>query len=414
MMRLKRILSGILLSFCSVYAGEVCIIGTADIHGDMAAFARLAPVIKQYPLAVKVDAGDLIQGGYAATLLQGRPMFEVLDLLGYDVFVPGNHEFEFDSRIFSLWQKCFQGRIAGVQWKFGEFVPAEYVIVSRNGFRIGIVGATDANISDRQGFYPQLHFTDTVAALTKSVQMMRREKVDAVVLVCHIALQGSFGMIYRILQEVPEIDAVISCHSHREHPGEIISGRIVAQPGAYGSSAVLLKLHFSAEKKVEFVTSSLLRPAESPDLEVMRIYREAQKMLRGGNFRKNFSDLSDFGSAAARALRTGCRTDAAVCRFAKKYFRREVDGETLFRMLPYGNRMAVVKVGITALQEFVRRCSNEKYECFADIAPGADGMVTAAVPDYLLWNDPEWKNLDRRIISLFERETIVENLDKSR
>ncbi len=414
MINLKNFLSGILFCLCSVYAGEVYIIGSADLHGDLTSLAHLAPVIKKYPQAVKVDAGDLIQGGYNAVQNDGMPMFEALNRLGYSVFVPGNHEFEYPSEMFSVWQRYFRGRILGIQWRFGNFIPAGYEIVTRQGYRIGIVGAGESGMRSRAGFYPDLRFDDTIASLHKVMPQLRREAPDAIVLVCHIALQGSFGMIYQILREFPEIDAVISCHSHREHPGEVISGKIVAQPGAYGKSAVLLKLKFSASGKLTMVTSALLRPAKNPDPEIMEISLRAEKNASGLRFVKNFSDFADFGSYAARALRLGCRTDAAICRVSEKYFRTQVDEKVLFRMMPYGNRMIVVETDASEIDYFIRRRSNDKYRCFADIAPGCSGKLKVALPDYLLWSDPQWQKLPRCIIPLFERETIGQYLEKSR
>ncbi len=411
---IRFFLSGILLWCCRVYAGEVSIIGTADLHGYLENLAHLAPVIKRYPQAIKVDAGDLIQGRYAAAVSQGKFMFEALNLLGYDVFVPGNHEFEFDSKVFDFWRKIFRGRILGVQWQYGSFVPDKYMVVSRNGYRIGIVGVGENTLALRKDFYRELSFADAESCLRRIIPQLRREKPDAIVLVCHIALQGSFGMVYQILQEFPEIDAAICCHSHREHPGEVIADRLVAQPGAHGKSAVLLKLTFSAEKRLSRVTSSLLRPAPEADAAIMAVSHRMENSLPAEKYRETFDSPEKFAIRAASALRIGCGTDAAVCGFTKKYFSRQMSDAALYRLLPFGNRMMIVNADAAELQKFVRRHNNEKYACFADIVPGRRGMLKIAVPDHLLWKDSQWRNLSRQFTSLFERETILQNLEKSR
>ena len=73
---------------------ELHIIATCDMHGNLSGFARMLPVIQQYPDAVKLDLGDLFQGEVLPDLLKGEPMMSALNLAKYDFFIPGNHEFE--------------------------------------------------------------------------------------------------------------------------------------------------------------------------------------------------------------------------------------------------------------------------------------------------------------------------------
>ena len=44
---------------------------------------------------ILIDAGDLFQGSYAANTDNGRIVVRAFNAMNYDVYVPGNHEFEF-------------------------------------------------------------------------------------------------------------------------------------------------------------------------------------------------------------------------------------------------------------------------------------------------------------------------------
>src|SRR5688500_13222173 len=68
--------------------------------------ARVAPVVdslrRRYPGQVVVlDAGDLLQGDPFATYharvapATPHPVIEAMNLVGYDVATPGNHDFDF-------------------------------------------------------------------------------------------------------------------------------------------------------------------------------------------------------------------------------------------------------------------------------------------------------------------------------
>ena len=43
-----------------------------------------------------VDAGDAIQGGVIGTLSKGEYIVDIMNEIGYDVAIPGNHEFDYD------------------------------------------------------------------------------------------------------------------------------------------------------------------------------------------------------------------------------------------------------------------------------------------------------------------------------
>ena len=49
------------------------------------------------PSVTLVDAGDAIQGGPIGTLTKGSAIVEIMNKVGYDLAIPGNHEFDYGS-----------------------------------------------------------------------------------------------------------------------------------------------------------------------------------------------------------------------------------------------------------------------------------------------------------------------------
>ena len=47
------------------------------------------------PYVTLVDAGDAVQGAPIGTLSDGEYLIDIMNKIGYDVAVPGNHEFDY-------------------------------------------------------------------------------------------------------------------------------------------------------------------------------------------------------------------------------------------------------------------------------------------------------------------------------
>ena len=62
-------------------------------------------MMNQTPYVTLVDAGDAIQGAPVGTLSEGGYIIDIMNQTGYDVAVPGNHEFDYGMPDFWNWQE---------------------------------------------------------------------------------------------------------------------------------------------------------------------------------------------------------------------------------------------------------------------------------------------------------------------
>ena len=81
---------------------EIIILYTNDVHcgvTDNIGYAGLALYEKQMkeetPYVALVDAGDAIQGAPIGTLSEGGDIVSIMNQVGYDFAIPGNHEFDY-------------------------------------------------------------------------------------------------------------------------------------------------------------------------------------------------------------------------------------------------------------------------------------------------------------------------------
>lgn len=93
--------------------GAVSIVFTNDVHcaidhaldeggavtgigySGVAAFADAQRALHGAGNVTLVDAGDAIQGGPVGTLTKGEALVKIMNAVGYDYAVPGNHEFDY-------------------------------------------------------------------------------------------------------------------------------------------------------------------------------------------------------------------------------------------------------------------------------------------------------------------------------
>src|SRR3954452_20808530 len=114
-------------------------------HGG---FAYLASVIRRERAGCKdcilLNAGDVAQGTPVSTIFRGLPIFEVANLLGYDVGTLGNHDFDYGWMQTRKFIQIAKYPIVSSNVVGGEdqlFAAKPYVILPVNGLRIAVIGA---------------------------------------------------------------------------------------------------------------------------------------------------------------------------------------------------------------------------------------------------------------------------------
>ena len=121
-------------------AGDIVILHTNDVHCNYTAYDKVATLAREADLLV--DVGDAIQGGIIGTLSQGGYLVEIMNELGYDAAVPGNHEFDYGTeRFLALTEEAdFPYVSANFLNAAGEPVFEPYQMLEAEGKKIAFVG----------------------------------------------------------------------------------------------------------------------------------------------------------------------------------------------------------------------------------------------------------------------------------
>ena len=232
---------------------SLVILHTNDFHGHIAAesesagAARIAAFFAsqrlQHDAVLVLDAGDAISGTPVSTLFSGEPIFEVMNVMGYDAGLIGNHEFDHGFRQIEKFRKASDHPLLAST----AFAPdgslvgdAPSVVLERGGLRIGIIGVlteTTPNMITPLG-NEGTRFAEVESSLRSQVGKLR-DKVDVLVVLSHTGHKREL----ELAAAIAGIDVIVGGHSHSKVEEPVLVGStIVAQAHEYGKAVGVLEL----------------------------------------------------------------------------------------------------------------------------------------------------------------------------
>ncbi len=229
--------------------GEVVVLYTNDTHcgvNDNIGFAGLAGIKAALEAAgntvILVDNGDAIQGDTIGTLSKGEYIIDIMNQVGYDVAIPGNHEFDYGMEQFlALAEKAEFPYVSANFVKEGENVFDPYVIIEAEGAKIAFVGvstpktitsSTPAYFQNEAGEYIYGFCQDETgeglyAAVQTAVDAARAEGADYVFAMAHLGIEAECEpwTSSDVIVNTNGIDVVLDGHSHSTIEGDIVKNK---------------------------------------------------------------------------------------------------------------------------------------------------------------------------------------------
>lgn len=174
-----------LLLTCDVYK--------VDNISERGGFARLNAAVKAERSkgghVVYVHAGDLISPSLLSSFDMGEHTIALTNIAPPDMFIPGNHEFDFGTDIFMkrMSEAHFPKFAANMRARDGSALPGfrDSEVKDFNGVKVGFIGlaADDSPMKSKPG--PDLSFAPTFETGVALAREMRATGVDLVVAVVH-------------------------------------------------------------------------------------------------------------------------------------------------------------------------------------------------------------------------------------
>ena len=281
---------------------ELMIVFTHDLHSyflphrvlteegnqmQQGGYAKLAYMIKgqqmlQRNKTIVVDAGDFSMGTlFHTSFLQEASELRLMGKMGYDVVTLGNHDFDFHADGLATMLQTAKPKSnqlpamiasniifskndsadAKLKQAFRDYPVKEYTIIKRNGIRIGLFGIMGKDASLDTPYAKPIKFADPVHTSKHMVDILRKkEKVDLIICLSHSGTSPTKNKSEdeALAREVPQIDVIISGHTHTILPKPIRIGKtIIVSSGCYGEYLGMLKINYSKGKDVKLVSYDL-------------------------------------------------------------------------------------------------------------------------------------------------------------
>ena len=216
---------------------NLVILYTSDVHCGIEqgwGYAGLYAV-KEYFAAnnyvMLVDDGDAIQGEPIGTMTKGEGIIDIMNAVGYDLAVPGNHEFDYGMDTFlALTEKADFQYLSCNFNKEGELVFAPYAIKEFDGVKFAFIGVTtpmtlrsstpryfmDENGNFIYGFMQDETGEQVYAAVQKAVDDARAEGAKYVIVMAHMGNEAECSpwMYSDVIANTTGIDVWLDGHSH--------------------------------------------------------------------------------------------------------------------------------------------------------------------------------------------------------
>ena len=276
--------------------GAVSIVFTNDVHcaidqqvdkdgnvtgigyAGVAAYANAQKSLYGAGNVTLVDAGDAIQGGPVGTLTKGAALVQIMNAVGYDYAIPGNHEFDYGMDQFNALVKqagatylsCNFTKLNADGSKASVFAPfaietykdADIAADDADGvLKVAYVGistpetltkSSPANFQDAAGNYIYGFCQDETgealyAAVQSAVDEARAQGADYVVAVGHLGIEGTTSRwtSEAVIKHTAGIDALIDGHSHEAYDktvgSEVAAGAIQTLANSDGDKVVLVQ-----------------------------------------------------------------------------------------------------------------------------------------------------------------------------
>ena len=297
---------------------NIKLLGTSDIHGRVVpwsygadvedksgSYAQIATYVKDVRKnnknVVLVDVGDAIQDNQVDVFAKDKkyykdhPIPKVLNEMKYDIFVLGNHEFNFGMKALDEILKDIKAKklTANFYHKKNDkrYIDAT-TIIEKDGVKLGIIGLStpmSAKFEEDTGNLKDMKFTSPTEEARTQVEKLKAKGVDAIIVIAHMGIENENKIpdtgMRDVINAVDGIDVVIAGHMHKDVPSETIKNTLITEPHRYGTvvSEVDLTFDINDKKEVKLVkkeSKTVPVKALEADKKIEEIYKPYHEKLR--------------------------------------------------------------------------------------------------------------------------------------
>ncbi|UVE49209.1 bifunctional metallophosphatase/5'-nucleotidase [Haloferax larsenii] len=323
---------------------------------------------------VVVGGGDQVSPSSFSPTSQWRVPVDVLNTLGPDAEVVGNHDLDYGFGAVENYSAAseFPWLVANVVHEDGSGIPGtkNYTIVERDGVRVGIVGLVDDAIKsktavdfDEQGY----RVADFSRVGSRVATKLKDEKdVDVVVAAAHIGVPES----KELARNTDNIDLIVTGDDEVAYAPKTVDGTTIVEAEARGAYVGEVNLSVT-DDGVSLASGRLVTVDENSSVNqtAETIVSDARSSQLGevvgrtnttldSRFASNYKDETAWGNLITDAFRDQTGSDVAVTnaggiRGDFVIDRGNVTYDDVYTSLPFGNYLVTKRMTGEQLRELL-------------------------------------------------------------
>ena len=257
----------------SASAKNLTIFFVNDQHGQLDNFSKIKHIVdleKENTNVIVACSGDIFSGNPVVDNYseKGFPMIDVMNRVGFDISVLGNHEYDYGESILTdrINQANFNWVCANVDMANSTIPePFKYKTISIDNLKVTFLGLVETNGKDNATI-PSTHpwriqnliFEKPEDVISQYANIKEQEKSDLYIALTHLGFESFGGSMSDsdIASQYPFFDFIIGGHSH-----QIINSSVnnipIYQSGSYLNYLGKIELTVK-DKEVESINYELI------------------------------------------------------------------------------------------------------------------------------------------------------------
>ncbi|MDR0420739.1 MAG: bifunctional metallophosphatase/5'-nucleotidase [Prevotellaceae bacterium] len=388
MKKLFYLLFAIIFASCASTTKEtqIIILSTNDMHAKIKDYAKVAAYVDKVRSENKnvllISGGDMFTGNPVIDRHEdkGYPMIEIMNKLGYDYGVFGNHEFDYGQNFLAkrIQQANFPLLCANMKVSEQALInqPEPYVIFNLDGIKICILATVQVeNINNKliPDTYPErvqnIDFFQPVETALEYKYL--REKCDLFISLSHDGIHEDSILA----QKMPELDIIIGGHSHTLVNGMVVNDVLISQTECYlkyiGKTTITLKGTKIIDKKFEIINVAALQD-ENEEIKALinKYYEETPLKEVIAKTKVNITGKENIGNLMTDAIVSVLNLDIAFQNSGGIRIDTIREGDisllTIYELDPFDNQVVLFEMNYDEIFSLLKN-SYRKTSKYADL-----------------------------------------------
>ena len=346
-----------------------------DQHGQLDNFSKIKHIIDQEKLTTNVItacSGDMFSGNPIVDNYpqKGFPMIDIMNRVGFDISVLGNHEFDYGESILTdrINQANFDWVCANVDMgNSGVPEPSPYKTITIDDLKVTFLGLIETNGSDNitipsthPGRVKNITFERPENIISEYSNVKAQENSDLFIALTHLGYDSGQALgDTQIATQHPFFDLIIGGHSHQRIES-VINDIPIFQSGSYLNYLGKIELTIK-DKVIESMNyeSINLNTYTEHDLDLKAIIDEYNDVpyfdeVIGSSLL--FHDRPKVGCFYTDALRGILNVDVAIQNnggIRSGLNEGDISRREIFEISPFNNGIIIYNMTIAEIKDFL-------------------------------------------------------------